>query len=55
MLLPYLQENAADYAHERKIFKMKKIIAKHQQKKIYKREALNLWLQHFAEMMCVVW
>jgi hypothetical protein len=32
MLLPYLQVNAADYAHEKRtFFSTKKIITKHQQ------------------------
>lgn len=49
MLLPYLQVNAADYAHEKRefFFELKKILQNIN--RMSEREALNLWLQHFAE------
>lgn len=56
MLLPYLQENAADYAHERGNFWDEKIIEKHQQKKnegekpwIYSCNILQSWCVLYGE------
>lgn len=53
MLLPYLQVNAATIMHMREFF----VCAR---KKLLQninggKEALNLWQQHFADLICVVW
>jgi hypothetical protein len=48
MLLPYLQVNAADYAHEKRTFSStKKIITKHQHNE--RALSLNLCQQHFTD------